>query len=76
MRVYKRTQKWEAHYTYPDDMHWIMEYLTMNGELRVNGYTIEALYRDFSEEKYSAGWMDVNENTLDEFADWLDGVEL
>lgn len=73
----KPFRKWENEtFTYPDDMHKIMEYLRAHGDLNVSGTTIEDLYYRFSDEIYCASWMIVNEKLLEEFADWLDEIEL
>lgn len=70
MRVYER--KIEFDYDYPEDMKLILDYLNNHGEILVGELTIESLYRDFSDEKYCAGWMGVNEQMLEEFEDWLE----
>lgn len=70
MRVYNRNIKWE--YDHEEDMELILDYLNKHGEILVGELTIESLYYDFSWEKYSAGWMSVNEQLLEEFEDWLE----
>lgn len=69
MKVYKRHDKYN--FAYPDDMEKILNYLRKHGEILANDSTIESLYYDFSDEKYDAGWMGVNEQMLEEFEDWL-----
>ena len=66
MRVYERKYKFD--FDYPEDMKLILDY----GEILVGELTIEDLYRDFSDEKYCASWMGVNEQRLEEFEDWLE----
>lgn len=75
MRVYKRTDRELGAYTYPVDMGFILDYLSEHGTLYVSGRTVERLYREFSEECWSAGWISVTPKRLDEFADWLERVE-
>lgn len=70
MRVYERKLKFE--YEYPEDMKLILDYLNEHGEILVGELIIEDLYRDFSDEKYCASWMGVNEQRLEEFEDWLE----
>lgn len=70
MRVYER--KIEFDFDYPEDMKLILDYLNEHGEILVGELCIESLYRDFSDEKYCASWMGVNEQMLEEFEDWLE----
>lgn len=73
MKVYTRNRA--ESFAYPEDMAKIMAYLEANGILRVNAKTVERLYRDFSD-TYAAGWMSVNDDLLEEFADWLEDIDL
>ena len=70
MKVYKRN--YEYNYDYPEDMKKILDYLNDHGKILVSGRCIEMLYREFSDEHYCAGWMIVDERTLEEFEDWLE----
>ena len=70
MIVYKR--KIHFDYDYPEDMKLIFDYLNEHGEVLVEGNVIESLYREFSSEKYEAGWMSIDEQMLIEFEDWLE----
>jgi hypothetical protein len=63
-------------FTYPDEMEKIITYLNNNGKIQVSHKTIESLYYDFSDERYCAGWMCVNDNVLEEFADWLEECDI
>lgn len=74
MKVY--IKKASACYDYPEDMAAILSYLTQNGTLLCTEETVERLYRDFSDEKYCAGWMGVDEELLEEFANWLDEIDI
>lgn len=65
----------ESNFDYPEDMSKILDYLNKNGQLNVQPNTVEALYREFSD-RYSAGWMCVNDDLLEEFANWLSEVEI
>ena len=60
---------------YPEDMKKILDYLNKNGKLNVSDKTVENLYCDFSD-RYAAGWLCVNEELLEEFADYIAEVEL
>lgn len=66
MRVYKKHES--SNFTYPDEMKCILDYLDEHGTLFVSGATIEKLYYEFSEDKYSASWICVNDDVLKEFA--------
>ena len=74
MKVYKRNEY--NCFTYPDEMKRILTYLNERGKINVKASTIESLYRDFSDERYCAGWMGVNEHVLAEFERWLTDVEV
>ena len=69
MKVYIRTMEYP--YDYPEDMKLILDYLNSHGQVLVNGYTIEKLYREFSDDQYCAGWMSVDDQMLEEFERWL-----
>lgn len=56
-------------------MELILAYLKKYGEILVDESTIERLYYNFSDEKYCAGWMSVNEEILREFEEWLDELD-
>ena len=73
MKVYQRN---DSKFTYPEDMRLILDYLNAHGKILVKDSTIEDLYYDFSDEKYCAGWMCVNDEILEEFEDWLNELEL
>lgn len=70
MRVYER--KFHFDFDYPEDMKLILDYLAEHGDILVGELGIEALYREFSDEKYCAGWITVDERMLEEFEDWLE----
>ena len=61
---------------YPEDMYKIIAYLERRGKLNVNYNKLEDLYADFSDEKYCAGWMAVNDDLLMRFAKWLSVKEV
>lgn len=62
-------------FAYPDEMAKIIEYLKAHGEVKVKFSTIEALYREFSGTR-CAGWLSVNDEMLEDFAEWLSEVDL
>lgn len=74
MRVYKKHES--NNFTYPDEMKRILDYLDEHGTLFVNSAIVEKLYFIFSEEKYCASWMIVNDHLLEQFADWLDNYDI
>ena len=73
MKVWER--KIEPNYVYPDEMEKILSYLNQYGTILVNGQTIEKLYREFSNERYCASWMRVDDDILEQFTDWLEEKE-
>ena len=70
MRVYER--KIDFDFDYPNDMKMILDYLNEHGEILVGELRIENLYYEFSNKKYEAGWLKVDEQMLEEFEDWLE----
>lgn len=63
----------------PEEMNEIIKYLERIGKINVKYSTLEILYSDFSEDKYSSGWMGVigykgsiDYDILDRFASWLE----
>lgn len=74
MRVFEKHASQD--FDYPDDMKRILDYLNEHGTLLVKPLTIEKLYYDFSEDRYYASWMGVNDNVLEEFANWLDELDI
>lgn len=74
MRVYEKNSSQD--FTYPDEMKRILNYLDKHGTVLVKPLTVEKLYREFSEDEYCASWMCVDDNLLEEFADWLDEVDI
>jgi hypothetical protein len=73
VKVYTRNHLEELNH--PEDMRKIMAYLESHGTLHVNARTVENLYYDFSD-TYAAGWLFVNDDRLEEFADWLENIDL
>ena len=73
MKVYERNK---SNFMHPEDMKLILDYLNAHGKILVHESTIEDLYYDFSDEKYCARWMGVNEQMLEEFEDWLCDIDI
>lgn len=76
MKVYKLNR--EPNYdecNHPSDMIFIMTMLESKGEVLVSVKVIEELYYKFSDE-HCCGWRTVTEKSIDEFAEWLDEIEL
>ena len=74
MKVYERNESID--FVYPDEMTEILDYLNKHGKILVKPSTIESLYFRFSDEKYSASWMIVDEELLKEFEEWLTEVDI
>ena len=55
-----------------EDVVAIRAYLSRVGDLSATDKEIEDKYAEFSESKYAAGWMRLDDELLDEFATWLD----
>lgn len=76
MKVYKLNRKRSyANCNHPIDMVLIMDALESKGEVLVSVETIENLYYEFSD-RCACGWRIVNEDSINEFAEWLDEYEL
>ena len=69
MKVYKRNESDD--FVYPDEMSEILDYLNKHGKILVKPSIIESLYFRFSDERYCASWMSVNEHILEDFEKWL-----
>ncbi len=63
------------HY-HPEDIERIMYYLEQRGRVRVTTGQIVALYAQFSDEEFCAGWMNVTDENLELFAKWLAEYEV
>lgn len=74
MRVYKKHSSQD--FTYPDEMKRILDYLNKHGTLLVKPLIVEKLYYEFSEDRYSASWMCVDDRMLEEFSNWLDEYDI
>ena len=64
MKVYERNESID--FVYPDEMIKILDYLNKHGKILVEPSTIESLYFRFSDERYCAGWMIVDQELLEE----------
>ena len=74
MKAY--TKRDECTFDYPDEMAKILEYLEAHGTLHDSARTVQSLYRDYSCERWSAGWIGVNDEILEEFADYLAEIDI
>lgn len=74
MKVYERNEY--SNFTYPDEMKLIIDYLNNHGKILVNPSTIESLYYDFSDERYCASWMCVDDQILEEFEEYLTEIDI
>lgn len=59
-----------------EDTARLMSYLTSRGVLYISPKQVEELYKTYSQEVYSAGWMELDEGRLGEFATWLSKREI
>lgn len=76
MKVYKLNREHDySNCDRPLDMIFIMNMLEGMGEVLVSVKLIEELYYKFSDE-HCCGWRTVDEQSVNEFAEWLDEVEL
>ena len=73
MRVYEKHDS--QNFDYPDDMKRILDYLNEHGTLLVKPLTVEKLYHDFSKDRYAV-WLYVDDDVLEEFANWLDELDI
>ena len=73
MKVYIKN---EDKFEWPEEMSKILKYLKANGEVLVEDKKIENLYYEFSYYIYCASWMSVNEQILEEFANWLSDIDI
>lgn len=69
---FKRKQKEDYYIQHPEDVKKIREYLAKIGTLEATDAEIDDYWSQYSDEKFCAGWMGVNEDLLDGFADWLE----
>ena len=65
----------ESEFEFPEDMERILNYLNANGKLMVNARAVEEFYEGYSEDRWCAGWISVNDDRLEDFANWLSRVE-
>lgn len=73
MRVYEKHDSQD--FDYPDDMKRILDYLNEHGTLLVKPLTVEKLYHNFSKDRYAV-WLYVDDDVLEEFANWLDELDI
>ena len=65
MRVY---EKHSSHaFDYPAEMKRSLDYLTEHGTTVVKSLTVQKLYYEFSEDRYCARWLRIDDNALEEF---------
>lgn len=74
MKVFEKYINYD--YKYPEDMKMILKYLSEHGKVNVSDKKIESLYCDFSDKVYCAGWINVSDQKLEEFADYLSDIEI
>ncbi len=74
MRVYEKHSSQD--FDYPDEMKRILDYLNEHGTILVKPLIVEKLYYEFSEDRYWARWLRVNDNILEGFSNWLDEYDI
>ena len=74
MRVYEKHSSQD--FDYPDEMKRILDYLNEHGTILVKPLTVEKLYYEFSEDRYCARLLRVDDNLLEEFSNWLDNYDI
>ena len=76
MKVYRlKLPIYYNKFAYPEDMEKILTYLQENGDILVSPTCIEELYFKYSDE-CACHWKIVTEDTLENFAQWLDDYEV
>ena len=58
--------------SYKEDVDKIRTYLVSIGELEATDEELDFAWSSFNENRYSAGWLNVSEKLLEQFADWLE----
>lgn len=66
----------KSEYDYPEEMEKILDYLNKWGNLNISAKEVEGLYREYSEEVWCEGWIEVHDHILPDFAEWLSEVEV
>lgn len=74
MKAFDFEEQFES--KYPKDLEEIKDYLKSKGTINVKYKTLDSLYRDFCNQEYSASWMSLDSEILDEFARWLSELEI
>ena len=79
MRAY--IPSYEEDFRYPEDMEIILDYLKAHGQLNIKPKMVERYYEDFSEEKYAAGWLGINDpyedkHLLRQFSIYLSEIDI
>lgn len=74
MKVYEKNICYK--YYYPEDMETILGYLAKNGTIQVSGKSIESFYHDFSQDEHGTGWIAPTPDILEEFAEWVSGMDI
>jgi hypothetical protein len=62
-------------FDHPRDMDTILTYLEDKGKINVSYKTIENLYYEYSD-SVCCGWRIVDEESLEEFMEWLEEYEI
>jgi len=70
-KIFKFFNK-EKECTYPEDVKYIRSELEKLGEVNGTDYEIGQAWRDFSDECYCASFLKPDEESVMEFAKWLD----
>ena len=75
MKAYIKNER-TTRFLYSDEMEKILAYLSTNGKIQISEEMVESLYQEYSEEKFAASWMTVDDEIIERFADWLSEKEI
>lgn len=66
----------ERRATHSDDLADIVAYLLNHGDLNVTAEKVEEYYREYSDSHWAAGWINPTEGVLEDFANYLEEIEV
>ena len=73
MRAYVGYESEE--FSHLEDMRKILAYLRAHGELQASAIRVQELYSEFSAGRY-AGWLGPTDEIMQDFACWLEDIDL
>ena len=75
MKPFIDCRRKKSHFTHPEDMKTILDFLWSIGNIQASDKTIENLYYEYSN-SVCCTWRIVDEESLEEFAEWLGEYEI